>query len=158
MPKVDPKQACGQKKMTFNSITSTLNLIVSAAAQSGADKYGVWNWLELEDGEMSIMTYLNAVQRHLTLYKAGQDYTSDTGIHNLDAIICGLSVVRDAMLFGKVGDDRVKMSPEQIETLEKIINKEIPLTVEPTHPPKTETTPLQTDQWQYAGETNEYTR
>lgn len=127
---VDPKQSCGAKKMTFDSITATLNLIVSAAAQSGADKYGPWNWLQLEDETMSVMTYVNAVQRHLTLFKAGQDYTSDTGIHNLDSIICGLSVVRDAMLFGKVKDDRTKMSPEQIEILEKIINKEIPLTVE----------------------------
>lgn len=127
---VDPKQACATKKMTFDSITTTLQLIVSAAAQSGADKYGKWNWLALEDGTMSVMTYINAVQRHLTLYQAGQDYTSDTGIHNLDSIICGLSVVRDAMLFGKVRDDRVKLSDKQIEILEKIINKEIPLTVE----------------------------
>jgi hypothetical protein len=127
---VDPKQACAQKKMTFDAISATLQLIVSAAAQSGADKYGTWNWLDLKDGTMSVMTYVNAVQRHLTLFKAGQDYTSDTGIHNLDSIICGLSVVRDAMIFGKVKDDRTKMTPEQIEILEKIINKEIPLTVE----------------------------
>lgn len=127
---IDPKQACGAKKMTFDSITATLDLIVTAAAQSGADKYGPWNWLQLEDGTMSMMTYVNAVRRHWLLFKAGQDYTSDTGIHNIDSIICGLSVLRDAMLFGKVNDDRVKMSPEQLELYERYINKEISLTVE----------------------------
>lgn len=122
---VDPKQSQAIKKMTFDSIATTLMLIVSDAAKSGSDKYGIKNWLNLEDGTMSLMTYLNAVQRHWILFNAGQDRTSDTNIHNLDAIICGLSVVRDAMLFGKVNDDRVKLSPEQIVILEKIINKEI---------------------------------
>jgi len=127
---IDPKQSCSTKKMTFDSITATLDLIVTAAAQSGADKYGAWNWLHLEDGTMSLMTYINAVRRHWLLFKVGQDYTSDTGIHNLDSIICGLSVVRDAMIFGKVCDDRVKMTPEQIELYEKYLNKELSLTVE----------------------------
>jgi hypothetical protein len=125
MKPVDPKQAQAIKKVTFNSIATTLLLITAPAADSGADKYEIWNWLKLEDGTMSLNTYLNAVQRHLILYRAGQDRTSDTNIHNLDSIICGLSVVRDAMLFGKIKDDRVKLSEDQIIILEKIINKEI---------------------------------
>jgi len=121
---VDPKQSCAMKKLTFDTIPITLKLIAQKGCQSGADKYGPYNWLRLESDNMSMNTYLNAVERHLMLYRAGQDYTSDTNIHNLDSIICGLAVLRDAMIFGKVKDDRNKLSEEQIKTLESIINKE----------------------------------
>lgn len=124
---VDPKQACAAKKMTFDAIPITLKLLASEGAASGAEKYGVYNWLSLPDNTMSLMTYINAVERHLTLFKAGQDRTSDTDIHNLDSIIVGLAVVRDAMLFNKVRDDRVKLSEENLVILEKIINKETKL-------------------------------
>lgn len=124
MKKVDPKQACAVKKVTFDNVPITLQILATLGADNGALKYGQWNWLKLEDGSMSIMTYLNALQRHLTLFRAGQDNTSDTDIHNLDSMIAGLAVVRDAMIFGKVVDDRTKLSEDQIVILEKLINKE----------------------------------
>lgn len=124
MTPIDPKQACAVKKLTFNSVPITLRVLAAPANQSGADKYGIWNWLKLPDGSMSLNTYINALERHLTLFRAGQDFTSDTGIHNLDSMIAGLAVVRDAMIFGKVLDDREKLSEEQIVILEKLINKE----------------------------------
>lgn len=121
---VDPKQSQAVKKATFDNVPISLLLHAIPAADDGAKKYGPWNWLKLEDGSMSLMTYLNALQRHLLLYRAGQDNTSDSNINNLDSMITGLAVLRDAQLFGKVSDDRVKLSEEQIATLEKLINKE----------------------------------
>lgn len=121
---IDPKQEQAVKKLNFDSVPITLRVLAAPASKSGADKYGRWNWLKLEDGSMSLSTYLNALDRHLTLFRAGQDYTSDTNIHNLDSMIAGLAVVRDAMVFGKINDDRVKLSEEQINTLEKLINQE----------------------------------
>lgn len=123
--KVDPKQAQATKKMTFDNVPISLLLHATAGNDDGARKYGPWNWLKLEDGSMSLTTYLNALQRHLILYRAGQDNTSDTNIHNLDSMIAGLAVLRDAQLFNKVRDDRIKLSEEQITTLEKILNKEV---------------------------------
>ena len=120
---IDPKQSCADKKLTFDSVPITLKILASPANQSGADKYGVYNWLQLEDNSMSMSTYLNALERHLTLFRAGQDYTSDTNVHNLDSMIAGLAVLRDAMIFNKVKDDRTKLSPEQIIILENLINK-----------------------------------
>jgi len=119
---VDPKQSQATKKMQFDAIPISLLLHAQPGNQNGADKYGVYNWLTLADGAMSMSTYLNALQRHLLLFRAGQDVTSDTGIHNLDSMISGLAVLRDAMLFNKVNDDRVKLSPEQITILESKIN------------------------------------
>jgi len=119
---VDPKQSQATKKMQFDAVPVSLLLHAQPGNQNGADKYGVYNWLTLGDGAMSMSTYLNALQRHLLLFRAGQDVTSDTGIHNLDSMISGLAVLRDAMLFNKVNDDRVKLSPEQITILESKIN------------------------------------
>ena len=121
---VDPKQSQAAKKMAFDAVPLSLLLHAQPGCQNGADKYGVYNWLVLDDGSMSINTYLNALQRHLILYRAGQDYTSDTNVHNLDSMISGLAVLRDAMLFGKVADDRVKLSKNQIDALERVINNE----------------------------------
>lgn len=121
----DPKQQCGEKKVGFDNIAPTTLLLVAQAMQSGADKYGPLNWLQLPDGSLKASTYLNAVLRHFILYKAGQDRTSDTDVHNIDAIIAGLTILRDAELQNKLHDDRVKLSPEQIKKLEQLINKEI---------------------------------
>jgi hypothetical protein len=121
---VDPKQSQAVKKMNFTAVPISLLLHAQPGNQNGADKYGVYNWLKLEDESMSMNTYLNALQRHLLLFRAGQDNTSDTHIHNLDSMISGLAVLRDAMLFNKVKDDRVKLSEEQIITLEKLLNNE----------------------------------
>lgn len=124
---IDPKQSQAVKKMSFKAVPISLLMHAQPGNQNGADKYGVYNWLTLDDGSMSMTTYLDALQRHLVLFRAGQDRTSDTNIHNLDSMISGLAVLRDAMLFNKVNDDRVKLSDDQIKTLEAIINQEVSL-------------------------------
>lgn len=123
MKAIDPKASAASKKVSFDAIPISAMVNLAISCQSGADKYGQWNWLDLPDNSMSLMTYINAAQRHLLLFRAGQDDTSDTGVNNLDAIIAGLSVVRDAMLFGKVKDDRMKLTEDQIKKLESLINK-----------------------------------
>lgn len=122
---LDPKQFQAIKKMSFKAVPISLLLHAQPGNQNGADKYGVYNWLNLDDKSMSMMTYLDALQRHLMLFRAGQDNTSDTNINNLDSMISGLAVLRDAMLFNKVKDDRIKLSEDQIKILEKIINQEL---------------------------------
>lgn len=120
----DPKQVQAVKKMTFDNVPISLLLHATPGADNGALKYGPWNWLSLEEGSMSLMTYINAIQRHVILYRAGQDNASDSGIAHLDHLIAGLAVLRDAQLFGKITDDRIKLSQSQIEILEKTLNKE----------------------------------
>lgn len=121
----DPKQSHAVKKISFRAVPISLLLHAQPGNQNGADKYGIYNWLKLDDGSMSMMTYLDALQRHLLLFRAGQDNTSDTNINNLDSMISGLAVLRDAMLFNKVNDDREKLSEDQIKILEKVINQEL---------------------------------
>lgn len=121
-PAIDPKQSCAEKKLSFNSVPHSLLPIAERACRVGANKYGLHNWLSLPDESMSVMTYLNAVQRHLTLYKAGQNNSSDCGVCHLDAIIAGLCIIRDAQLHNKVKDDRQFLNEEQLKTLEELIN------------------------------------
>lgn len=118
---IDPKQSQANKKKTFDNIPISLLIHALEGADNGANKYGPWNWLKLDDGTMSLKTYINALQRHLILFRAGQDNASDSGIHHLKHMIAGLAVVLDAMLFNKVNDDRVKLSISQIEILEKAL-------------------------------------
>lgn len=121
---IDPKETLASKKRCFDSVTATATLHLAKAMDHGASKYGAYNWLKLPDRSMSLMTYINAIHRHWLLYKAGQDLTSDAQVHHLAAIMAGCAVALDAITFGKMKDDRVKLSPEQIETLERMINNE----------------------------------
>lgn len=120
---VDPKEGQASKKLCFDSVPATALCHLEEACRCGADKYGPQNWLNLEDGTMSVLTYVNAIQRHLMLFRAGQDNASDSGIHHLKHIMAGCAVALDAMEFGKVSDDRIKLSEEQIVQLEKLIVK-----------------------------------
>ena len=122
---IDPKQSQGSKKLGFSHIPLTAYCLLSPSTKNGADKYGPLNWLDLEDGTMSLNTYLDAIQRHLILYRSGQDKARDSKVHHLDHIAAGVAVVRDAMLFNKVEDDRIKLSDAQIDILEKLINNEM---------------------------------
>lgn len=128
IPSIDPKVSQANKKVSFNAIPLTILPLIAQANQDGADKYGKYNWLELPDDSMVLSTYINAMERHLLLLKAGQDFTSDgSHVHHLAAIIAGAAVALDALVFGKLKDDRVKLSPEQLEIFEKLINKQHPL-------------------------------
>lgn len=121
---IDPKESLASKKRCFDSVTTTASLYLAQAMDHGASKYGAQNWLELPDNSMSLMTYINAIHRHWLLLRAGQDLTSDAQVHHLAAIMAGCAVALDAITFGKMKDDRVKLSPEQIETLERMIDNE----------------------------------
>jgi hypothetical protein len=121
---IDPKESLASKKYCFDSIPITATLHLSKGNSHGGFKYGIYNWLELPDNSMSMMTYINAIHRHWLLLKAGQDLTSDAQVHHLAAIMAGCAVALDAITFGKMKDDRIKLSPEQIEILEEMINNE----------------------------------
>lgn len=120
---IDPKQSVGLKKQGFEALPPTAVLLLAKACQNGADKYGALNWLNLDDGTMSVQTYINAIERHWLLFKAGEDAANDSGVHHLDHIMAGCAVIRDAMIFGKVSDDRFKLSDEQLQTLKQLIGE-----------------------------------
>lgn len=124
----DPKAHAGAKKITMTNIPLTMLPLVSIPMNDGAkpDKYGKYNWLSQPDNSMDMMVYLNGILRHILLCMAGQDYTSDSGVAHFTAIAAGASVASDAIFFGKMHDNRIKLTPEQLEKYEKLINNQLP--------------------------------
>lgn len=89
----------------------------SLAHLQGALKYGHYNW---RDDPVTMSTYLEAAKRHIDLFKGGQDYASDTGIHHLAHAMTCFSIIMDAMAFGTMTDDRWRKSLVGAKIIEHI--------------------------------------
>jgi hypothetical protein len=51
----------------------------------GAQKYGAWNWLAVENAEAR---YTAALLRHLALHQAGEMIDQESGFKHIDHILC----------------------------------------------------------------------
>ena len=88
-------------------------LELGQAFRDGAAKYGPYNW---RTDPVKTTVYLDAIARHLALYKAGQDRASDSNVHHLTSVMSGCAILLDAALNGTLQDDRYKMeNPELLE-------------------------------------------
>jgi len=122
----DPKAHAGDKKISMTSVPLTMIPLAGIPMEDGVIKYGKYNWLTQPDHSMDLMVYLNGILRHLLLLMAGQDFTSDSGIHHLTAIVAGASVASDALFFDKMKDTRIKLTETQLLKYEALINKQLP--------------------------------
>lgn len=120
----DPKAHVGNKKLTMTNVALTMVPCTSYPMNTGVVKYGKFNWLAQPKNSMDPMVYMNGLMRHYHLWMAGQDLTSDTGVNHIDAMMAGLSVLRDAWIFGRMKDNRIKLSPEDMEIYEQLINNQ----------------------------------
>lgn len=111
----NPKAQQGMKKPPMHLVPAAGNVHEAMAFKDGADKYGPYNW---RNDPVDVSTYIAAAQRHLDLYRNGQDYTSDTGVHNLGAVRACLNIILDAEAQGNLIDDR---PPAQ--NLEKLVDQ-----------------------------------
>lgn len=120
--KGDPKSRLGTKKMGFDHLPVSTLVNLSPQTASGAVKYGKKNWIRTDPCHKTSV-YCNAVLRHMILFMAGQDKTSDSNQSHLKAIMAGLSVYLDSERLGTVIDDRIKYPSHYIEQLEKDLNE-----------------------------------
>lgn len=109
----NPKQAFGDKKPAIGLFPMSAQLRAWEALQDGANKYGPFNWRERP---VEARTYIEAALRHLRLYENGEEYTRDTGVHNLGAVMACMAILVDAELHGTLIDNRVK-SPKTCDLL-----------------------------------------
>jgi len=130
----DPKAAAGSVKMRFDHIPLTAWVDLSDGMIDGVPKYGKFNWLSVDE-PLDNLVYVNAAQRHLLLYLAGEDYARDSGRYHIAHIISGLSVLRDAEAAGLAADERVKLPLEALNNFAKSICGEeyanLPLIIKP---------------------------
>ena len=112
-PNENPKQIFGDKKPPLAYIPLSAKLALLEALFDGKLKYGPHNWRERP---VNAMTYINAAERHLELYKVGEEFTRDTLVQNLGGVMACCAILIDAALHGTLIDDR-PISPEEADLL-----------------------------------------
>lgn len=103
----DPKGASGAKKTPLGLIPPIAMEHTALVHKLGADKYGAWNW---RDNQVSAITYVNAILRHLNAWRDGEDLDPESGISHIAHIACSCNILMDAELHGTLVDDRWRES------------------------------------------------
>jgi hypothetical protein len=99
----NPKDAIGILKAPMSTVPAPVMLEVGLALLEGAIKYGRHNYRVV--GVRSSV-YYDAAMRHLMAWWEGEDTDPDSGLSHITKAIASLTVLRDAMLRGKLSDDR----------------------------------------------------
>lgn len=100
----DPKARYGATKPSLALVPAAGIVLAALAAEDGTKKYGAYNY---RDGHrVEVMTYANAAKRHIDAFIDGQDFTTDTGVPNLGAVIMCCCIIADVMANGFADDNR----------------------------------------------------
>lgn len=99
----NPKDVIGARKLDLGNVPDSLIVGAAVALLEGALKYGRFNW-RLAGVRASI--YHAACRRHLAKWWNGQDYDLATRVHHVDSAIACLAILRDAMVYEMLTDDR----------------------------------------------------
>lgn len=101
---VNPKTAAGAKKPSLISVIPTASLLIlGKVMQTGADKYGAFNW---RDTKVPAETYLDAAMRHLISYSDGEDVDPESGVSHLGHVMACCAILIDAKVNNMLEDDR----------------------------------------------------
>jgi hypothetical protein len=99
----NPKKAFGDKKPALGQLPLVGKIHTALALMDGALKYGFRNWRK---DPVEALTYVHAAERHLELYKEGEDLTRDTKVKNLGAVAACCMILMDAEANGTLIDNR----------------------------------------------------
>jgi hypothetical protein len=101
--KTNPKDLLGVKKVSTFVFPSAAHLHGSHAMMYGAKLYGPYNWREKK---VKASIYLDALERHVTSWKEGEEVAQDSGVHHLGHALACIAIIIDAMETGNLLDDR----------------------------------------------------
>jgi hypothetical protein len=102
------KTAAAAGKPRVAAIPPIAIMALGSAMQTGADKYGYFNW---RDTSVTATVFYNAVIRHMEQWFSGEDFASDTGVHHLAHAMAGCAIMLDAMMNDVFKDDRPRGVP-----------------------------------------------
>lgn len=105
----NPKDAVGIKKVPFSTISAPVIAELGLAMMEGARKYGAHNY---RAAGVRASVYYDATFRHLTAWWEGEDIDPLSGLSHVTKAIASLTVLRDAMIFSMLNDDRPPKAPE----------------------------------------------
>lgn len=109
----NPKDLAGAPKVSTTLVPEIAVIELAQAFRDGARKYSPYNW---RHAPVKTTVYLDAMERHLMLYRAGQDKASDSMLSHLTHIMSGCAILLDAELNGTRIDDRHKLpDPGKLE-------------------------------------------
>jgi hypothetical protein len=99
----NPKDIVGSRKAKFSVIPAGVLFDLGNAMTEGMCKYGRHNYRAI--GVRSSV-YYDAAMGHMADWWEGQDIDAESGLSHVTKAIASLVVLRDAMLQGKLYDDR----------------------------------------------------
>lgn len=103
----NPKDSVGALKVSFGVCPQIARIYWALAMMDGANKYGEMNWREKK---VKMSVYLDAIDRHLTSLRAGEDLDHDpvsgAVVPHSGRIMACCSIIEDARASGNLIDDR----------------------------------------------------
>lgn len=99
----NPKDAIGIRKVPMSVVPSGVLMDLALAMLEGASKYGRHNY---RVAGVRASVYYDAAIGHLMDWWEGDDIDADSGLSHVTKAMASLAVLRDAMLQGKLTDDR----------------------------------------------------
>lgn len=99
----NPKDSLGALKVPLNMTPEVARIWWALAQADGAKKYGECNW---RNRPVKMSVYLEAIDRHRALMKAGQDIDSKSGLPHTGHIMACAAIIEDARACGCLIDDR----------------------------------------------------
>ena len=99
----NPKDAVGINKPPSSTLPQNVMAEVGVAMLEGALKYGRHNYRVLG---VRASVYYDATCRHIDSWWEGEDIDPDSKLSHITKAISSLVVIRDAMMNGKMTDDR----------------------------------------------------
>jgi hypothetical protein len=105
----NPKDIVGTKKAPMSTVSAPVLAELGVAMLEGAAKYGRHNYRAV--GVRSSV-YYDATLRHMFAWWEGEDFDPDSGMSHITKAIASLVVLRDAMIQGKLTDDRPPVSKD----------------------------------------------
>ena len=108
----NPKKTAGDRKLNMALLPPEALRAMSRVLQSGAAKYGPWNW-RVKGQEIEESTYHAATLRHLTALMDGEDLDPESGESHWAHIAASAAIVLDALeLKKKQPDEPPANSPQ----------------------------------------------
>lgn len=106
----NPKDAIGSRKVPASVVPAPVIGELGLAMLEGALKYGRHNYRAIG---VRASVYYDAARRHIDSWWEGEDLDpeSKVGLSHLTKAIASLTVLRDAMINGKMCDDRPPPAP-----------------------------------------------
>lgn len=101
----NPKDSLGALKVPLNYTPEVARIWWALAQKDGAYKYGEANW---RNKPVRMSVYLEAMDRHRALMKAGQDVDSKSGLPHTGHIMACCAIIEDARACGCLIDDRLE--------------------------------------------------